>query len=147
MTQGIGLRALTKVGAAIALASLASLVYIAAANSGVARQPTCRGVDATIVGTNGADDIHGTASRDVIVAKGGADDIEGRGGNDLICAGSGNDHAEGDDGNDTILGNRGNDELEGDRGRDVLRGGLGFDKGDGGSGDDTCLSIERRESC
>ena len=85
-----------------------------------------QGVRATIVGTNGSDDIDGTPRRDVIVARGGADDIEGKGGNDLICAGAGNDDVEGDRGRDRIFGGRGNDDLEGNQSDDFLHGGRGF---------------------
>lgn len=90
--------------------------------------PMCRGQIATIVGTSGANEIHGTAHRDVILGRGGNDDIEARGGNDLVCGG------------------RGNDEMEGNRGNDRLIGGRGFDEAEGGRGNDICRA-EERESC
>jgi Ca2+-binding RTX toxin-like protein len=148
MSRAVRTGALTKVGLAIAIAGLLAVAYsVFATRSAAAAQPSCRGVTATIVGTSGPDKLEGTAGRDVIVAKGGADDVEGRGGNDLICAGGGNDEAEGDAGNDRIFGGRGNDELEGKIGRDVLNGGRGFDEGEGGLGVDTCVRVERAQSC
>ena len=72
----------------------------------------CNGYKATIVGTNGADDIEGTSGRDVIVALGGNDDIDGNGGNDVICAGSGHDDVDGGRGNDWISGGSGRDTVK-----------------------------------
>ncbi|MGN6574824.1 MAG: calcium-binding protein [Nocardioides sp.] len=89
---------------------------------------TCNGVAATIVGSAGPNEIHGTPGRDVIVGLGGDDDIEGRGGRDVIC------------------GNRGHDELEGDRGDDRLYGGPGHDEAEGGPGRDVCVA-EETEGC
>lgn len=86
-----------------------------------AASPTCAGRSATIVGTDGHDELHGTSGADVIVGRGGADDIEGRGGNDFICGNDGNDDLEGDAGNDHLYGGRGYDEAEGDAGNDVCR--------------------------
>ena len=51
----------------------------------------CAGKVATIVGTNGPDQIRGTNGRDVIQARGGDDQITGLGGDDLICGKGGND--------------------------------------------------------
>jgi len=51
----------------------------------------CLGHKATIVGTNGADDIAGTPHRDVIAALGGRDKVRGLGGPDVICGGKGKD--------------------------------------------------------
>ena len=92
-------------------------------------EPTgsCKGVDATISGTNGRDFLRGTPGRDVIVAKGGPDAIRGRGGNDLICAGSGIDVATGGGGRDRLFGQPGNDRLFGQEGRDYGEGGKGAD--------------------
>ena len=89
--------------------------------------PECRGVAATIVGTDGPDTLHGTADRDVIVALGGADTVYGRDGRDLICGG---------DGADVLVGGPKGDLLVGGDGDDTLRGGLGRDALDDGAGDD-----------
>ena len=113
--------------AACAVLAMTTVGLVAAPTQGAA-VPTCAGRAATIVGTPGHDEIHGTAGRDVIVGRGGNDDIEGRRGNDLIC------------------GNRGNDELEGDRGADRLIGGKGHDEAEGGPGADSCTA-EETESC
>lgn len=42
--------------------------------------PTCKGQDATIVGTDGNDNLVGTSNRDVIVGLGSNDHISGLGG-------------------------------------------------------------------
>ncbi len=96
----------------------------------------CEGVQATIIGTNGADVIVGTTGRDVIVAKSGNDVIDARGGNDLICAGNGRDTVIGGGGDDVINGGAGRDVLKGGSGYDVLRGGSMGDRLLGGTGND-----------
>jgi predicted extracellular nuclease len=98
--------------------------------------PTCNGIEATIVGTEGRDRIIGTNGPDVIVALGGNDFINSRGGDDLICAGDGNDVVNGSTGDDTMYGERGNDRMIGHRGDDMMFGGDGVDNMSGGSGDD-----------
>jgi Ca2+-binding RTX toxin-like protein len=97
-------------GIALTAATASRSVGLLAGPSAGSAAPTCRGLTATIVGNARANDIDGTAGRDVIVGRGGNDDIEGKGGNDVIC------------------GNRGADELEGDRGNDRLYGGIGHDE-------------------
>lgn len=87
----------------------------------------CQGKVATIVGTNQADKLRGTAGRDVIVGLGGNDQILGLGGNDIVCAGGGKD---------VVRGGGGKDRIRGDSGADVLIGGSGSDRIDGGSGND-----------
>lgn len=122
---------------------------------------TCRGVNATITGTPGADRLVGTAGADVIAGLAGADVISGGGGRELICGGGGNDSVTGGAGADRLLGgrgadllrggggpdlvagNRGNDILKGNAGNDRLRGGAGFDRCNGGAGRDSELSCER----
>ena len=93
----------------------------ASADLATRAKPKCHGKIATIVGTNGSDEIHGTAGRDIIKAKRGSDDIEGKGGDDLICGNAGRDDLEGDRGNDHLYGGNGIDKAEGDRGRDLCR--------------------------
>ncbi|MEJ7707329.1 MAG: zinc-binding dehydrogenase [Nocardioidaceae bacterium] len=56
---------------------------------------TCHGMTATIVGTDGRDDITGTTGADVIVTLKGWDHVDGRDGNDVICGGRGADHLQG----------------------------------------------------
>ena len=109
--------------------------------------PSCHGIPATIVGTNGDDFLKGTKKRDVILARGGDDEIVALAGNDRICAGKGADVVRaraGDDlvygagGKDVIRGQGGNDEVRGQRRGDTLRGGNGDDLLVGGPGRDSC---------
>ena len=115
--------------------SLLATVVVAAP---VAAQgtPTCNGVPATIVGTEGNDRISGTPGNDVIVGLGGRDRIAGGAGNDIICGGDGIDIIRGQRGRDQIFGDAGNDRLFGNVGRDVVDGGTGRDRVLGGAGDD-----------
>jgi Ca2+-binding RTX toxin-like protein len=105
----------------------------------------CRGMQATIVGTDGADRITGTPGADVIAALGGKDRLSGLAGKDVICGakgddtlkgGAGNDQLSGQKGNDKLYGQKGNDKLSGKAGRDTLKGGPGKDMLKGGAGQD-----------
>ena len=98
--------------------------------------PTCKGVAATIVGTDEGEFIWGTNGPDVIVGLGGDDTIEGLGGDDIICAGEGDDLVDGNDGDDLIFGGPGDDELWGDAGNDIIWGSHGMDRILGNGGDD-----------
>jgi hypothetical protein len=89
--------------------------------------PTCKGIPATIIGTNGSDVRSGTSGRDVIVGLGGNDKLNGLAGNDLICGGPGRDR---------LNGGKGRDQLDGQGGRDTLKGGPGNDRLNGGPGQD-----------
>lgn len=118
------------------------------------RASTCRGVAATLVGTDRPDRLVGTEGDDVIAGLAGGDEVIGRGGSDLICPGSGRDRVLGGPGGDSIFGSTGGDQLFGGRGRDrisgnpgtdlitggrgadLLRGGGGFDRCFGGGGTD-----------
>jgi uncharacterized delta-60 repeat protein len=62
----------------------------------------CLGHRATIVGTQGPDELIGTPHRDVIAALGGADKVRGLGGPDLICGGKGRDTLLGGPGRDMV---------------------------------------------
>lgn len=99
---------------------------------------TCRGLAATIVGTDGPDVITGTEGPDVIVAAGGDDRVIGGGGDDLICGGEGDDHLWGGGGNDSIDAEAGDDLIFGDAGIDQLWGGDGVDQADGGGDGGLC---------
>ncbi len=120
---------------------------VVGANSGYAERavyvferepaPLCKGVEATIVGTDGDDTIIGTPGDDVIWAGPGHDHIEGLGGNDLICAGAGNDTILAGAGNDTVYAQNGDDMLFGGTGHDHLLGEAGNDRAGGGDGNDT----------
>jgi RTX calcium-binding nonapeptide repeat (4 copies) len=89
--------------------------------------PTCNGKPATILGTDGSDDLGGTQGPDVIVGLGGNDFPDGRGGNDVICGGDGADYIDGGHGEDTLLGQAGRDALIGGDGKDRCEGGKGKD--------------------
>jgi hypothetical protein len=83
--------------------------------------PTCFGEPATLVGTDGDDELKGTDGADVIVGRDGNDDILGRGGIDRVCAGP-----------NTVILTQGGD--------DALRGGSGRVRNVGGNGSDLCRS-------
>jgi uncharacterized delta-60 repeat protein len=104
---------------------------------GAGSVPRCAGHRATIVGTNGRDNLKGTRKADVIVALGGSDKISGGSGNDIICGGDGNDSISGGNGSDKVYGQDGKDKLSGGSGNDKMSGGAGNDKVSGGSGNDS----------
>jgi len=106
--------------------------------------PTCAGLVATIVGTEGNDQLTGTGGNDVIVALGGNDVVSGGAGRDTICGGEGNDVLSGGTGQDLLLGEAGNDRLFGGANDDRLNGGPGFDWCDGGGGNNARSLCERR---
>jgi Ca2+-binding RTX toxin-like protein len=89
---------------------------------------TCKGIPATIIGTDGSDLLSGTPARDVIAGLGGNDKLPGHAGNDLICGGAGKDTLKGGKGNDKLYGDAGQDTLKGGPGKDKLKGGPGKDK-------------------
>jgi len=93
-----------------------------------AAAPSCNGIRATIVGTEGNDVRNGTSRRDVIVGLAGNDRLSGLAGNDLICGGKGGDKLYGQKGRDKLSGNAGRDTLRGGAGKDILKGGAGKDK-------------------
>jgi Ca2+-binding RTX toxin-like protein len=88
---------------------------------------TCKGQQATIIGTSGNDVRTGTPGRDVMVGQGGNDILAGLAGNDLICGGTGKDKLKGGAGNDKLLGQAGKDKLKGGGAKDVCKGGKGND--------------------
>ena len=81
----------------------------------------CNGEVATVVGTNRADVLHGTAGDDVIAALGGRDVVFGLDGDDVVCGGKGRDVLLGNGGVDLLLGNGGRDVAIGGRGHDNCR--------------------------
>lgn len=101
--------------------------------------PTCRGLAATILGTDASELLFGTNGADVIMGFGGNDAVFGLGGDDTVCAGDGNDAVFGGAGNDTILGQDGSDALFGEAGDDTLAGGSSSDALSGANGNDTLL--------
>lgn len=121
------------------------------------REDTVLSDDTTIgtEGTNGDDELVGTAANDIILALAGNDIVAGGlgddnldggdgndilrgdlnsrspggtvGGNDTLTGGAGDDRMGGKAGNDELYGEAGNDALWGDDGNDLLRGGPGND--------------------
>src|SRR4029079_11876737 len=73
---------LVLVGAGVMLAVV--VLELARPAAGFA-SPHCRGVAATVVGTQGSDVLIGTPGPDVVAGLGGNDVIRGRGGDDRIC--------------------------------------------------------------
>jgi Ca2+-binding RTX toxin-like protein len=120
-----------------ALTALALAVPVGFA-AAAPKAPTCDGLTATIVGTNGGDILMGTTGEDVIVGLGGDDVIVGDLGADRICGGSGDDTLSGHGDSDRIFGDQGDDVLDGgvggccdlasNTGDDVLFGGSGNDE-------------------
>lgn len=95
-----------RVGAAALLAAVAALSG-AASGEGRRAAVDCLGSAATIVGTDGNDQLVGTEGDDVIAGSGGDDLIFGLGGNDTLCGGPGNDGIVPGPGNDRIDGGGG----------------------------------------
>ena len=103
-------------------------------------QPSCDGIEVTIVGTRRADELTGTPGTDVILGLGGDDTITALGGNDRICAGDGFDLVFAGGGHDVMRGGAGDDSLFGEGGEDRLIGQGDVDTLFGGSGDDRLLA-------
>lgn len=95
---------------------------------------TCGGVEASIVGTDGPDDLVGTAGADVVALLEGDDRFRGGGGGDTVCGGRGVDTLNGDDGDDTLSGGADHDTLRGSEQDDTLRGQRSNDELHGGAG-------------
>jgi len=100
--------------------------------------PTCNGLPATCMGTDGDDLLLGSEDPDVIVALAGNDVVHGDVGTDTICGGPGNDSLFGARDSDTILGEEGDDWIFGAPGDDDLRGGPGYDVLWGGQDRTSC---------
>jgi len=96
------------------------------------RAPNCRGVEATMLGTPGADVLRGVSGRrDVILARAGNDRINGRGGRNVICGGAGDD---------AIRSGRGDNRIYAGIGDDWVRVGAGDNLIIPGPGDDRILA-------
>lgn len=124
-----------RITAAISLTGLAALstgIEPADAQS----VPTCDGFEATIIGTNGDDNLRGTSARDIIVGLSGNDRIYGMGDNDVICS-DGGDYLLGEDG---AIGGAGNDFLWGGRNRGRLWDNDNFNTINGESSVDACVN-------
>jgi Ca2+-binding RTX toxin-like protein len=126
------------------LAALVCLCLLATTADGSAQDElTCFGAPATIVGTQGNDQIIGTPGPDVIVTLGGDDSVIGLGGDDRICLGDGNDIVLPGAGNDSIDGGAGDsDGVTYDDATGPMRVDLQAGTATGGSGTDTLTGIE-----
>ena len=124
-------------GLAVLTATIVLVLGMASADAGTT--PSCHGMTATIVGTEGDDRIRGTEGPDVMVGLGGSDGLYGAGGDDWICGGPGNDatytfpypgavdgELAGGPGVDRVWGGAGNDEIYGGE-----SGSTGYDSGAG----------------
>jgi hypothetical protein len=98
--------------------------------------PTCAGMEATVIGTDGDDDLVGTPGDDVIWAGPGDDSVRALDGDDVVCGGTGDDEMRGGAGSDALYGQRGADFAVGGPGEDLLDGGPGADRLLGAGGDD-----------
>ncbi|MEO1056059.1 MAG: ExeM/NucH family extracellular endonuclease [Actinomycetota bacterium] len=116
--------------------------------------PTCNGLPATHVGTDGSDVIYGTSGADVIVSLGGNDTIVSFSGADTICSGDGNDvvfsgsggdHVDLGDGNDVVFAWSGDDHVDAGDGNDLVFSGSGRDTVLGGPGNDTIFGGSGRD--
>jgi hypothetical protein len=94
---------------ALGLVTAATAAAGPAGDAHAAVPTTCRGLTATILGTDGANRITGTAARDVISAGAGDDVIDAAAGDDVICGDAGEDRVMGNAGDDTLDGGLGND--------------------------------------
>ena len=75
---------------------------------------------ATLVGTNGHDELMGTPRADKIYGKGGEDNMYGAPGKDLMYGGYGDDYMHGDDGDDNLYDRHGSGYVYGDEGNDYI---------------------------
>jgi Ca2+-binding RTX toxin-like protein len=114
------LKRLALTAAAISILSQ-TLTGVAFAKSAPVVDPyMCHGQVATIIGTEGDDELYGTDEPDVIVGLGGNDLLKGFGSDDVMCGGAGSDDMYGHWGNDTMYGGADNDSLEGNADSDTL---------------------------
>ncbi len=112
------LRRRLRVCATAGVLGVAALAVPAVPSS--AAEATCEGQPATIVGTEGADDLVGTSGPDVIVGLGGDDRIDALAGEDVVCGGAGDDTILGGRRVDRLVGGAGDDWIEPEEGDDVV---------------------------
>lgn len=112
---------------------------------------SCAGLPVTIFAVAGVPTFGDPMgpSADVILGTVGADEIHGLELNDVICGQGGNDRISGGEGNDHVFGQDGDDDMVGNQGMDVLNGGPHNegDRGNGGLGNDSCPATEILISC
>jgi arylsulfotransferase ASST/Big-like domain-containing protein/hemolysin type calcium-binding protein len=130
--------------AALSLAVIATSALAFPSASVSATGLTCFAQPATIVGTEGNDQLGGTPGPDVIVALGGDDKISAGAGRDLICSGSGADIVSAEGGSDSVSAGSEDDQVLGGNGIDRLIGGPAVDGCTGGVGKDVIRRCEGR---
>ena len=119
------------------IGALVLMAFTFVPTASVVAVPRCFDRAATILGTDGDDEIVGTPGPDVIMSGDGIDLIDGRGGNDRICSGPRPDDVRGGAGDDRISTRGGGDSIFGGPGADyVLAGGGDVEALFGGGGDD-----------
>lgn len=99
--------------------------------------PRGGGIDFTLIGSGGRDDITGGDGADTLLGLDDDDNIDAGDGDDRVSGGAGQDYLNGQGGNDRILGGEGRDTLYGLSGDDTLSGGAEQDYLEGGTGTDT----------
>jgi Ca2+-binding RTX toxin-like protein len=95
--------------------------------------------DATILGSNGDDNIVGRTDGSFVSGLDGKDKLTGGDVQDTLNGGNGNDTLFGLGGNDNLVALDGNDSLDGGTGNDTVVGGNGNDTINGGLGLDTAV--------
>jgi len=105
----------------------AKLIFLAATAALVLATTVSAAALDVIRGTDGPDNLNGTAGADLIYGRGGNDNIRAHDGNDVVYAGRGNDVVRGGPGNDAIYAGQGNDVTWAGAGADVQYGGQGND--------------------
>jgi Ca2+-binding RTX toxin-like protein len=88
------------------------------------------------LGSDGRDDLAGTAFGDVIGGLDGNDRLRGGRGDDCLYGDRGRDRIDGGSGRDRVFGNSGNDRVNGGTGNDRVGGNSGNDRVTGGRGND-----------
>ena len=142
MLGATGPRSLRRVAVSVSALLAGGLVVLAPPSSAAER---CFGKPATIVGTDGADNLQGTDGADVVVLRGGADFVATGAGLDLVCGGGGDDQLRLGIGADRSDGGAGDDLILAAQGDDLMRGGAGADRLTGGAGDDAALGQDGRD--
>jgi Ca2+-binding RTX toxin-like protein len=79
------------------------------------------GLDNTVLGTSGNDNVKGTKANDSVRGLAGNDKVNGKKGDDFVTGDSGNDRLKGGQGDDWVIGGEGDDIYTGGKGADQFR--------------------------
>lgn len=99
--------------------------------------PQGGGLNFTLIGSSGSDDITGGDGNDTLLGLDDDDNIDSGLGDDRVTGGAGQDYLNGQAGDDRIFGGEGRDTLYGLSGDDILSGGAEQDYLEGGTGNDS----------